>query len=295
MATATGGERELVRCIRRARAGTVGAGWGSLAAASTSPAACPHVDRSALARFRFPPEAIAVRAVLALRTVVSDVEGLLAERGIAVDHVTMHRWVQRFARLFADAARPLLHASGDRWFVHETYDKVADQWRYMYRAVDQYGQVIDVLLCPARHRGRRPVRHPRVDARAGASRGHHRQGRLLPGARNLVATSPCRTCSAAPIALGDHGRRGCPAASSRLQILSSRSPLPIPRPDRLESRMSQVLVERFMGRTRVGRDSLSNRSPARDRPSTPETAELEGLDRSFKAVARVRIPLGAPI
>ncbi len=54
--------------------------------------------------------------------------------------------MQRFTPLFADAARPLRHATGDRWFVDETYVKVAGRWRYLYRAVDQYGQVIDVLL-----------------------------------------------------------------------------------------------------------------------------------------------------
>jgi IS6 family transposase len=75
---------------------------------------------------------------------------LLAERGIAVDHVTVYRWVQRFSPLFADAARPLRHATGDRWFVDETHVKVAGRWRYLYRAVDQYGQAIDVLLCEQR-------------------------------------------------------------------------------------------------------------------------------------------------
>ena len=45
-----------------------------------------------------------------------DIEELLAERGIAVDHVTVYRWVQRFTPLFAAAARPLRHAAGDRWF-----------------------------------------------------------------------------------------------------------------------------------------------------------------------------------
>jgi len=46
--------------------------------------------------------------------------------------------------------RPLRHATGGRWFVDETYVKVAGQWRYLYRAVDQYGQVIDVLLSEQR-------------------------------------------------------------------------------------------------------------------------------------------------
>jgi len=102
--------------------------------------------------FRFPPEVITVAVRWYLRHGLSyrDMEELLAERGIAVDHVTIYRWVQRFTPLFADAARPHRHATGDRWFVDETYVKVAGRWRYLYRAVDQYGQVIDVLLSEQR-------------------------------------------------------------------------------------------------------------------------------------------------
>jgi IS6 family transposase len=112
----------------------------------------PHVHRSAFRGFRFPPEVITVAVRWYLRYGLSyrDVEELLAERGVEVDHVTVYRWVQRFTPLFADAARPLRHAVGDRWFVDETYVKVAGRWRYLYRAVDQYGQVIDVLLSEQR-------------------------------------------------------------------------------------------------------------------------------------------------
>jgi transposase-like protein len=115
-------------------------------------AARPSVDRSAFAGFRFPPEVITVAVRWYLRYGLSyrDIEELLAERGIEVDHVTVYRWVQRFAPLFTDAARPSRHAAGDRWFVDETYVKVAGRWRYLYRAVDQFGQVIDVLLCDQR-------------------------------------------------------------------------------------------------------------------------------------------------
>jgi len=67
-----------------------------------------------------------------------------------VDHVTVYRWVQRFTPLLAEAARPCRHAVGDRWEVDETYVKVAGRWRYVYRAVDQFGQVIDVFLSPHR-------------------------------------------------------------------------------------------------------------------------------------------------
>jgi transposase-like protein len=58
--------------------------------------------------------------------------------------------VQRFTPLLADAARPCRHRAGDRWFVDETYLKVAGRWRYVYRAVDQFGQVIDVFVSPRR-------------------------------------------------------------------------------------------------------------------------------------------------
>ena len=58
-----------------------------------------------------------------------DVEELLAERGIEVDHVTICRWVQRFTPQLAEAARPCRHAVGDRWQVDETYVKVAGRWR----------------------------------------------------------------------------------------------------------------------------------------------------------------------
>jgi transposase-like protein len=111
----------------------------------TRPAPRP---RSAFAGFRFPSVVIvlAVRWYLRFGLSYRDVEELLAERGIEVDHVTVYRWVQRFTPLLADAARPCRHAVGDRWQVDETYVKVAGQWRYVYRAVDQFGQVIDVFV-----------------------------------------------------------------------------------------------------------------------------------------------------
>jgi transposase-like protein len=94
--------------------------------------------------------AVAVRWYLRYGLSYRDVEELLVERGIAVDHVTVYRWVQTFTSEFIDAARPARHAIEDRWFVDETYVKVAGRWTYLYRAVDQHGQVIDVLLSERR-------------------------------------------------------------------------------------------------------------------------------------------------
>jgi len=107
---------------------------------------------STFAGFRFPREVIvlAVRWYLRYELSYRDVEELMAERGIIVDHVTVYRWVQRFTPLLIDAARPCRHAAGDRWFVDETYAKVAGRWVYLYRAIDQFGQVIDVLVSQKR-------------------------------------------------------------------------------------------------------------------------------------------------
>jgi transposase-like protein len=108
--------------------------------------------RSAFAGFRFPPDVIvlAVRWYLRFGLSYRDVEELLVERGIEVDHVTINRWVQHFTPLLADAARPCRHAVGGRWLVDETYVKVAGRWRYVYRAIDQVGQVIDIFVSARR-------------------------------------------------------------------------------------------------------------------------------------------------
>jgi hypothetical protein len=91
---------------------------------------------------------LAVRWYLRFGLAYRDGEELLAERGVEVDHVTVYRWVQRFTPLLAEAARPCRHAVGDRWLVDETYVKVAGRWRYLYRGIDQFGQVIDVFVSP---------------------------------------------------------------------------------------------------------------------------------------------------
>jgi transposase-like protein len=93
---------------------------------------------------------LAVRLYLRFGLSFRDLEELLAERGVEVDHVTLHRWVQRFTPLLIGAARPCRHAVGRRWFVDKTYVKVAGAWRYVCRAVDGYGQVIDVYVSSRR-------------------------------------------------------------------------------------------------------------------------------------------------
>jgi IS6 family transposase len=75
------------------------------------------VARPTFAGFRFPADVVvlAVRWYLRFGLSYRDLEELLTERGVEVDHVTIYRWVQRFTPLMADAARPCQHRVGDRW------------------------------------------------------------------------------------------------------------------------------------------------------------------------------------
>ena len=102
--------------------------------------------------YRFPLAVIllAVRWYLRFGLSYRDVAELLAERGVEVDHVTIFRWVHQFTPELIGAARPCRHAVGSRWFVDETYVRVAGIWRYVYRAVDQHRQVIDILVSTRR-------------------------------------------------------------------------------------------------------------------------------------------------
>jgi IS6 family transposase len=75
-----------------------------------------------------------------------DVEELLRERGVTVDHTTVLRWVQRYAPELDKRCRRHLTTTNDSYRVDETYIKIKKQWYYLYRAVDSEGQTIDFRL-----------------------------------------------------------------------------------------------------------------------------------------------------
>jgi transposase, IS6 family len=101
---------------------------------------------------KFEPEMILLAVGWYLRFSLSyrDVEELLAERGLRADHVTVWRWVQRYAPELERRLRSRLNSTNDSWRVDETYIRVKGKWVYLYRAVDSTGATIDFLLSARR-------------------------------------------------------------------------------------------------------------------------------------------------
>ena len=100
----------------------------------------------------YPTDVIAqcVRWYLAYALSLRNLEEMMAERGILVDHSTLHRWVIRLVPLLDKVFRRHKRSVGRRWRMDETYIKVKGQWKYLYRAVDTAGQTIDFLLTAKR-------------------------------------------------------------------------------------------------------------------------------------------------
>jgi len=92
----------------------------------------------------------AVRWYLMFPISYRDLELMLADRGVEVDHTTIFRWIQAYAPELEKRIRPHLQRSNGSWRVDETYVKVKGRWAYLCRAVDSRGQTIDFLLSAKR-------------------------------------------------------------------------------------------------------------------------------------------------
>src|SRR6266542_3533022 len=79
-----------------------------------------------------------------------DLEEIMAERGLSVDHTTIYRWVQYYAPILEKRCRAKLKLTNDSWRVDETYIKVKGTWMYLYRAVDSDGNTVEFMLSPSR-------------------------------------------------------------------------------------------------------------------------------------------------
>jgi transposase, IS6 family len=81
-----------------------------------------------------------------------DLEELMAERGLAVDHTTIWRWVQRYGPEVHRRLRGNVKQKSSTWHMDETFVRIAGRWRYLFRAVDSHGQTVDFYLSETRDR-----------------------------------------------------------------------------------------------------------------------------------------------
>jgi putative transposase len=102
--------------------------------------------------YRFPPEIISHAIWLYHRFCLSfrDVEDLLAERGIIVSYESIRHWFRKFGPAYARALERRQGRMGDTWHLDELFVTIQGRRQYLWRAVDQDGDVIDILLQPAK-------------------------------------------------------------------------------------------------------------------------------------------------
>lgn len=100
----------------------------------------------------YPREVVLHAVFFYLRYAVSyrDLEEILQERGVDVDHATLNRWVVRYSPLIAKEAQRRKARTSSSWRMDETYIKVKGKWNYLYRAVDKFGKTLDFMLSERR-------------------------------------------------------------------------------------------------------------------------------------------------
>ncbi len=103
---------------------------------------------------RFPPEIISHAVWLYHRFCPSfrDVEDLLAERGVTVSYETIRQWCRKFGTDYARKLKRRVGRLGDTWFLDELFVTIQGKRQYLWRAVDQDGDAIDILVQPRRDR-----------------------------------------------------------------------------------------------------------------------------------------------
>ena len=159
---------------------------------------------------------LCVRWYLSYGLSLRNLEEMIAERGICLDHSTIHRWVIRYTPILLGAFNARKRPVTLKWHVDETYIKVKGDWTYLYRAIDKSGATVDFLFSPTRNLG---------DAKAFFRQAYERHG--LPeqvtidsSQTNLEATRQC------------HGE-------ARLRTGSTAAPLNVRRSQYMNNRIEQ--------------------------------------------------------
>ena len=106
--------------------------------------------RKVIKRMHYPIEVMltCVRWYVAYPLSLRHIEEMMQERGVFVDHSTVHRWSLKILPVLNAVLRRRKRAVGSSWRMDETYVKVAGQWKYLYRAVDRDGDTVDLLFNP---------------------------------------------------------------------------------------------------------------------------------------------------
>jgi transposase-like protein len=203
---------------------------------------------SLYAGHRFPPELISYTVWLYFRFPLSlrMVEEMLAFRGIEVSHETIRQWGLKFGQEFANLIRRRLPRPGDKWHMDEVVLKIAGKTHYLWRAVDQHGVVLDVLVQSRRDKKaakrllrkllKRQCRAPRVMITDklksyGAAKKEIMPG-VPPGGRCLTARAPPAQGAQQPGGKLTPANKATRTADEAVQVGPIGSALPIrPRPD----------------------------------------------------------------
>src|SRR5450432_107893 len=108
--------------------------------------------RKVIKRLHYPLDVmlLCVRWYAAYPLSLRNLEEMMAERGVLVDHATVHRWALKMLPVLAKVFRRRKYPVRRSWRVDETYVRVSGQWKYLYRAVDKLGQTVDFLLTAQR-------------------------------------------------------------------------------------------------------------------------------------------------
>src|SRR6266481_5759208 len=126
----------------------------------------------------------AVRWYLMFPISYRDLELMLLDRGVEVDHTTIFRWIQAYAEELEKRIRPHLRMSNGSWRVDETYLRVKGRWMYLYRAVDSRGQTIDFMLAAAARKNYADRRRRQAQGVAKAKAAGSYRGRPRPQRRH---------------------------------------------------------------------------------------------------------------
>ncbi|MGF6297763.1 putative transposase [Paraburkholderia sp. WC7.3d] len=156
----------------------------------------PAVAR-VLKRLHYPLDVIltCVRWYVAYPLSLRHLEDMMAERGVSVDHSTVHRWAIKLLPVLEKAFRRLKRPVGKSWRMDETYIRVKGEWRYLYRAVDKDGNTIDFL--PRAHRDKTAAR--RYFEKSIAQNGIPETGIIDKSGANLAALEAINADREAPI------------------------------------------------------------------------------------------------